>query len=102
MALSSRRLIILGSASGIALSIGGVAVAMNSPDFFGDKKEKELISFSEARERYDAIFGKQLMNAEQIFGIKYDTKDVLRRTWDTAQIALSEHYRPKEEEFPKP
>jgi hypothetical protein len=59
-----------------------------------DQKEKEIISFKEAHERFDFIFNKELLRAQEAFGVKYDTKDVLRRTWDTAQVALSEHYRP--------
>jgi hypothetical protein len=100
MTLFSRRLLILSSVSAFALSIAGAAAALRTPDFFTDQQDKEYISFKQARDRFDLLLDKQIAQSEQAFGTKYDTKDIRRRLWDSTQLTLSEHYRPKEEDAP--
>jgi hypothetical protein len=106
MITQSRRRLLLGTASLVALSavllVSQDGHGLTAPDFFVDSKGKKELSFSEARKMFGAMLDKEIAASEKDFGRKYTEADMRRihaRVWDQAQVVLSEYYTPQEK-FP--
>ena len=101
MSTSSRRAILVGSVSAVALvALYGASYGISPPEFFYDRPKKDAISFAAAQQLSAEAVKQAILRSEKELGAKYSPEEVERiqaRMWETAKYVLSENYRALED-----